>query len=135
MMRNRRYRALPSRPLSGVQQPLGGHFPASDLAFLKIAEALFVGFRAQLTPPWAPAGRASPIHERSTREHGEAMVAGIGTRVHRVLDCAVTRHRVDAEDALVKTTAEMKHAELDRIDLDAQPVRLGRGSAPFPEQL
>jgi hypothetical protein len=42
---------------------------------------------------------------------------------------------VDAEDALVKTTAEMKHAELDRIDLDAQPVRLGRGSAPFPEQL
>ena|SRR6185295_2709451 len=34
-------------------------------------------------------GQASPIHERSTRQHGEAMVAGIGIRVHRVRDRAV----------------------------------------------
>ena len=77
-------------------------FSASDLAFLKIADALFVGFRARLTPPWAPVGRASPIHERSTRQPGEAMVAGIGIRVHPVRDHALAaRHRVNAENALV----------------------------------
>jgi hypothetical protein len=55
----------------------------------------------RLTPPWAPVGRASPIHERSTRQHGEAIVAEIGIRVHRDRDRAVefTRHRVNAENA------------------------------------
>jgi hypothetical protein len=36
---------------------------------------------ALFMPRGVPVGRASPIHERSTRQHGEAMVTGIGIRV------------------------------------------------------
>jgi hypothetical protein len=76
---------------------------AGDVAFLKIADALFVGFRARLTPPRAPVGRASPIHERSTRQHGEAMIAGIGTRAFTAFVIArlARRNRVNAENARV----------------------------------
>jgi transcriptional regulator with XRE-family HTH domain len=85
--------------LGGIER---GRRNPSLMVMAKIADALFVGFRARLTPPWAPVGRALPIHERSTRQHGEAMVAGIGIRVHRVRDRAVgDAPLVNAENALV----------------------------------